>query len=372
MRKMLPAVAFVLTMLFPILASGQWVSGYYPGWDQQRLPPAKIRFDALTHLMHFACVIRPDGSLNTDDFMLSERHIRETVQFAHDAGRKVIIVLGGADSGEGFRGATADANRTRFIENIVAFVRRHGYDGVDIDWEPVLQSDNDTCRKFVIELHEALKRHHPDAILTAATGPSHVNAEIGRMYADLQDRFGQINLMTYVLAGPWEGWVTWHGSALYSGGAKFPGLNRELPSIENNMQAFLDAGVRREKLGIGLAFHGSVWSGGVSSLRQEWKAPPRVEMDVPYWQIMEKYHRPERHRYDAASRTPWLSIDEPGEADDLFISYCDAQAITDRLKYMHDSRFGGCIIWHIAQDTMPDGSTPLSEAVAKFLREQTN
>ncbi|HEV7299716.1 MAG TPA: glycoside hydrolase family 18 protein [Tepidisphaeraceae bacterium] len=370
----LALLALLLVFAGPrVSAAEPWVSGYYPGWEQDRVPPAKIPFDAVTHVFHFACVVRPDGTLNTSDFMLTDAHVKETVAAARAAAKKVVIVLGGADSEAGFVGATSDDNRQRFIANIVDFARTHGYDGVDIDWEPLSNANNEQFRRFVVELRAKLRAHDPQALLTAATGTSLTNREVGRLFAGLQDELDQINLMTYVLAGAWEGWVTWHGAALSNGGARFGEAGREMPSVETNMREFVTAGVRPEKLGIGLAFHGSVWAGGegtdtggVTRLKQGWTTPPKVDVDVGYADIMRQYYAPDRLRFDEVAQSPYLSIDRPGAADDRFVSFTDARAITARLAHMTEQRYGGCIVWNIAQDALPTGEHPLADAIIAF------
>jgi chitinase len=355
-------------------AKNFWVSGYYPGWIQEKLPPEKIRMDAITHLFHFAAAVHPDGSLALSDFILSDSHIKATIKAAHGAGKKILIVLGGANSGAGFRGATSQVNRDKFIASIVALVAGHGYDGVDLDWEPLLKADNEQYKAFVLALRAALKQQNGNALLTAATGPDPFgNPEVGQLYTQLQESFDQINLMTYVLSGAWLGWISWYGSPLYNGGGKFPG-GRALPSIESNMANFVAAGVLPPKLGIGIAFHGDVWSGGagtttggVTGPRQEWKTPPTVKNDVAFSEVMEKFYALERAHFDEVAQTPYLSIDRPGGEDDRFVSYSDVTAVKARLEFMQKKGFGGCIIWHLGQDSLPLGKQPLSEAVARFL-----
>jgi len=376
---MKPLLFCLLSLWFAILPAGArevWVSGYYPGWSQDKVPPETLPWNAITHLFHFAGTVHPDGSITLDDFHLSPAHIQTTVAAAHKAGKKVLLVLGGANSGAGFRGATSPANRQRFITDIVALVAQYKYDGVDLDWEPLLEKDNGLFNDFVPLLRAALKQQNSQALLTAATGPDPLqNKEIGKLFAKLQNNFDQINLMTYVLSGPWPGWISWHGSPLYNGGLHFEG-GRELPSIQSNTANFLTAGVKPEKLGIGLAFHGDVWTGGsgtptggVTAPQQTWEEPPTMQNDVAYSEIISRFYLPERARFDLATKTPYLSIDNPESKQDVFVSYNDATAITERLRFLRKQELGGCIIWHLGQDKMPSGEQPLAAAVAAFLAQ---
>lgn len=335
-----------------------WIGGYYPGWEQFKLPPSKLRFDALTHLFHFSGTVQRGGEVSLEEHDLTPTHIRQTVAAAHAAKRKILFVVGGAGSGAGFESATSPAHRARFVANILDIVTRYGYDGADIDWEPLVAADNANYRAFIADLRAALKAHDATSLLTAATTLDvWNNPQLPQMFADLQSDFDQINVMTYDMAGPWPGWISWHNAPLFSGDQHLPD-GMELPSMQSYADAYLKAGVVREKLGVGLAFYGGHWT-GVSAPLQSWKTPPAYDQ-ISYAEIMARLYAPARAHYDAAAQTPYLSF------DDNFISYTDADAITARLKWARGQQLGGAILWELAQDAMPDGSQPLTEAVARF------
>ncbi|MBC2602788.1 glycosyl hydrolase family 18 protein [Puniceicoccus vermicola] len=126
-----------------------WVSGYYPGWIQETVAPAALPWDSITHLLHFGGTVQADGSITLEDFKLTPSHIKATVAAAHRSQKRVLLVLGGAYTAEGFRGASSDLNRERFIANIVSLVNVYGYDGVDLDWEPLEQQYNAAFQQLV-------------------------------------------------------------------------------------------------------------------------------------------------------------------------------------------------------------------------------
>ena len=82
----------------------------------------------------------------------------------------------------------------------------------------------------------------------------------------MQSKFDQINLMTYDLSGPWQGWVTWFNAPIYNEGLTFPSVPGELlPSIEGAVTNFLAGGIATNKLGIGIPFYGYIWQGGTGT-----------------------------------------------------------------------------------------------------------
>jgi chitinase len=338
-----------------------WVSAYYPGWQQHNLPPAEIDFQAVTHLVQFSVMPRADGSLDWTRHDLDDAHIKETVRLTHAAGRKILLCVGGADSAAVFRGAIAEKNRAAFVGALVKAVKAHGYDGLDLDMEPMEAKDDATYAVFVRELRAALNKSKPGALLTAAVGDQ------AELFAKLQDQFDQINVMTYDLSGAWEGWVTWHNSALWNGGVKFPGSTRELPGVDLKIREWLAAGIRADRLGLGLAFYGYEWSGADGPKQS--LAGVKIK-DISYADIMKTRFTPERYRWDEGAAVPYLSLAKnparPTEGA-AFISFDDERSLRLKIEYARKMKLGGAIIWELGsgwRSELPTGKRdPLLQAV---------
>lgn len=323
-----------------------WVAGYYPGWQQEKMPPSAIDFGAVTHLIHFSVLPRADGTLDAEQNGLSLAHSRAAIAAAHRAGRQVLVCVGGADSGVGFHSALQQPRRARLVAALVQFARERGYDGLDLDMEPIEDADAAGYEALVRELRVAMRRANPKWLLTAAT------ASQPAMFARLSASFDQINLMTYDLSGPWEGWVTWHNSALSSGAARFPAPNsqRSLPSVQSMVQDFLRAGIEPRKLGLGLAFYGVAFYGvawhGASLPQQPVEGLTTTTLD--YAELMRSRFSPARRRWDAQAQVPYLSIGSSTGADSLFISYDDEQSLRLKVRWARARGLGGAIIWELA------------------------
>src|ERR1043165_7223750 len=139
----------MLSFLAPSARADLWCTGYYPGWEQSAMPASAVDYSALTHIIHFSIVPNPDGSLNTSDNSLSVGNSANVVTNAHAAGRKVLVCVGGASTQTEFQGAASDANRGAFITNLVNFMSSRGYDGIDVDWEPLDPADAHPFTNFV-------------------------------------------------------------------------------------------------------------------------------------------------------------------------------------------------------------------------------
>lgn len=329
------------------------VTAYYAGWLQGEknsgyLPAENIDFSALTLVVHFALVPQRDGTLNETGNGVTEYNASALTTRAHRAGKKVLISVGGWASEEAFLGATAPANRARFITRLVSLMQSRSYDGIDVDWEPLAAADAIQYAAFITELRASLDRHRPRPLLTAATSWS------APVFATLKESFDQINLMTYDMSGAWQGWVTWHNAPIYDGGISFPGTAKSVPSANAMVEEFLSAGVPAAKLAVGIDFYGYVWSGGAglpsggaTAPNESWTTPPSVEPNVPYYTIMEKYYQPQFLRWDSLAQAAYLSIDREGSAEDKFISFDNELSCTRKIEYARKRGLGGVFIWEL-------------------------
>jgi chitinase len=348
-----------------------WTTAYYPGYHQSTLPTAQIDFTVVSHIIHFSVTPNADGTLDTSANGITAAHSADVVARAHAAGRKVLICVGGADSAAGFQGATTSANLASFIGTLVDFMSSNGYDGVDLDWEPLLDADAGSFTGLVNGLRSALDQISPRPLLTVAT------ASEPALFAALQNQFDQINLMTYDLAGPYEGWVTWFNAPIYDGGYRFPSNGKLIPSADGMVTNFIGSGVLPGKLAIGLCFYGRVWTdgagtptGGTLLPRQSWTTAPTVTA-VTYSDIMANYYQPDLYHWDDAAQAAYLSITNPVAANDIFLSYDDEHTCQAKVSYARNQHLGGVMIWELSQGhraTQPVGQRdPLLQAVKQAL-----
>lgn len=362
-------IAWVVCFGYCSLAwCGLWSTGYYPGYRQSYYAPSNIDFTALSHVIHFAVAPNPDGTLNTTVHGLTPAYSADLVTRAHTAGAKALICIGGAGSQAGFRGATDSQHLAGFVANVVAFAAARGYDGVDLDWEPLTDADTNQFSSLVNALRAAIG---PSALLTAAT------ASEPALFAALQSQFDQINLMTYDLAGPWPGWVTWFNSPIYDGNYRFASTGKLIPSSHGMVTNFTGNGVASGKLGIGMAFYGNIWTHGAGTSttgtllpRQSWTTAPTVTA-VAYFDIMATYFQSNLYHWDTPAQAAYLSITNVVATNDIFLSYDDERSCQSKVSYARNNGLGGVMIWEIGQGYRPSLAAgkrqPLLSAVKQAL-----
>jgi chitinase len=342
-----------------------WVQGYYVGYERDLYPIEAVDFGALTHLM--VGRVRPlaDGTV-TRDFDIDDVNgpiwAQSAVNAAHAAGRKAILMVGGAGEIDGWR-AAASQHRDALVTNLLAAMDEFGFDGLDLDWEPLEDIDHADFQALATEL----RADRPNMLMTVPVAWINTNFQTSDpWYGTITPLFDRINIMTYDMAGPWDGWQSWHNSALSGASPTTPS------SVASSVTFYLTSGVTTSQLGVGSAFYGYCWQGVTGPLQDG--GTFAGDATLPYATIIDGYYSPSVYQWDATASVPYLSSAAPlGAAACNFVSYEDEQSIAAKGFYVRSHHLGGVIIWTIAEghlaDRPPGQQDPLLEAVrTSFLR----
>ena len=354
------ATATVTVTAPPPGNGGKWVSGYYTGWNADLYPPEKVDFSAMTHIIVGRALPRADGTLSTAfDNSNGPQMARTLATRAHAAGRKAIIMVGGAGEHAGWVGAASSANRAKFVQNLLSAMDSLGYDGLDIDWEPVETADKPNLLALVKELRAA----RPNMLLTFPIGWININntADVDPWYVNLVPYLDQINIMSYEMIGPWDGWQSWYTSALHGHAPNRP------TSVSASLNGWVSAGIPKAKLGMGIPFYGMAWRNisGPYQAFTNWSDYVGSDNSFTYKKIQQLAASGTYH-WDAVAGASYLTFNPPVEDGSVrWISYDSPQTIAAKGAYARDNGFGGTIIWTINQGcTNPaTGANPLLDAV---------
>ena len=350
----------------PPASSGRWVSAYYVGYQRSLYPEAELDFSTLTHLIVGRVTPLATGALNTTfdiDATNGPAMARTLSQRAHAAGKKALLMVGGAGEHDTFASAASSANRARFVSNLLSAMDSLGYDGLDLDWEPILDAD----QAPLLALVQALRAARPGILLTLPAGWVNANfpGDVGAYYAQLAAQLDQLNLMSYDMAADWTGWDSWHFSALYGESATHPS------SIDSTVRAYLAAGVPAAKLGLGLGFYGSCWRGVSAPRVPVTSSVALLESDnaMSYANIVALYAPRATAAWDEAAQQAYLTSGSgAGPQGCNFISYEDPRSIQAKGAYARAKGLGGAIVWTVNEGHLasaPAGSRdPLMQAAA--------
>lgn len=323
----------------------RWVMGYYVGYLKDLYPLDSVSWDALTHIVVGAVTPRDDGRID-ESFFVDARSgpswARAVVNRAHERGRKAILMVGGASTRSSFASATSPSNRARFISELIRIVDSYGFDGIDIDWEPITSADAPT----LISIGQQLKASRRGLLLTLPVSPVNINlpgeTPLSAM-AGLSAVYDQINVMTYGMNGGYTGWASWHDGAIYDESPTTP------MSVDSSIRVYRGAGVPAAKLGVGIGFFGSCATGATAP-RQSQPAMKILGTDntMSYSNVMRQYYDPAAVRWDDKAQAPYLSSTRPmGPLGCTYISYEDERSVAAKAEYIKANELGGAIIWNI-------------------------
>ncbi len=341
--------------------TGFRLTSYYAARDEAQgiLVPGSVDFAAVGEVLHSSARPNMDGTLDTNTESLTAEDSMALIQGAHAAGKRVLLSIGGHDSQAGFAASMGGGQLGTFVQNILSLVAQRGYDGVDLDMEPIGPENDQDYSRLVADLRKGLPA---GAGLTAAT------ANEPALFAQIQDQLDEINVLTYSLAGTYQGWETWYDSPLYTGGAVFMSTGKPLPSCDALVQSFLAAGVKPSKLALGIHFYGDVWTGATGPNQPL----TGVTLDQQSYTTIEgQYASMAMYHWDPNVQGSFLSIDMPGTMNDKFIPFDDAMVVAAKVAYARMRGLGGVFVWELGGDydgTKPAGmQDPLLSAVTQAI-----
>ena len=332
------------------------VLGYYPSWASN-LPPDKIDFTRLTHLVHAFVTLHGGGVRVPKNFPS-----KELTQAAHAAGVKVLLGLGGADSGAQLSAVARDpAKEEACVQELARLVADGGYDGIDVDWEFPREGDAANVVAFVARLREVVRQANPGALVTMPLPWTDSDGKYfdGARLAPLVDF---VMLMTYDAHGPWKA----DGQAYCHAGFNAPLRETGTDKIDGDRYSFAKAvdywkgkGFAERQLVIGLhAF-------GHGFLVENWgdtPAQPSKHGDIDYRKIPPLIAAGWEQHWDDAAAVPWLKS-PPGLPPEL-ITYDDPRSVELKGAWARQAGLRGIFLWEITADLV-DGHNVLVEAGRK-------
>lgn len=362
----------LLTVSGVLSAAEPKLVGYFIEWGvyDRKYSVKDIPADKLTHLNYaFAKIV--DGECAVfDSFAALEKdggNFNQLLQLKkkHPHLKTLISVGGWTLSGPFSDVALTAASRTKFAKSCVAFIKKYGFDGVDVDWEyPVggglhgnknRPEDKANYTLLLAELRKQLdaaaqadKKHYLLTIAAPAGPRTLENLELEKIHPHLD----WLNLMAYDFHGSWDA-TTHFNAPLYpiKDDPATDALSRKL-NVDAAVKTYLAAGVPSEKLVLGVPFFGRGWSGVKNPNNGLFQAKTGIpkgtweEGVFDYEDLAAKYIGKFKRHWNDDAKVPWLYDDKTG----VMISYDDPESLKLKAAYARDKKLGGVMIWELSAD----------------------
>lgn len=346
--------------------------GYYTGWSTySNFNVANIDASKLTHLNYAFANISADGKIALgDSFADVEKPFpgdtadqpykgnfyqltKLKQQYPH---LKTLISIGGWTWSERFSDvALTEQSRTIFADSCLQFILKYGFDGVDLDWEyPVAGGEADNIHRpedkqnYTLLLKKIRETFDAQSAKDGKTYLLSIAGAAGSYFAQntelnfIQQYVDYIQLMTYDFHGSWDTLTGMNAPLYRDPGSLIPGEW----SVQDAVQTYINSGVPKTKLVMGVPFYGRVYNQVTNANNGLYQTFTSGGSAISYAELEANYINKNGYiRYwEPDSKVPWLFNGSQ------FISYEDSESMGYKTAFIKSMGLSGAMIWELSQD----------------------
>lgn len=389
-------IVLAVTLNLCSLANGKKIFCYYSSFAYTRegrgnFVPEDINPHLCTHIIYAFVDVSPDGTgivpFNKDDQGENGLYARTLALKKKNPDLKVLLAVGGwlIGSQPFLPVVISEESRDIWIRNVVKYLRKHGFDGFDMDWEfPATRGsppqDKFRFTQLMKGLYEAFARESEDTgndklILTMATASGTYYISQSYEPSKIINYLDYMLLMTYNYHGQWEK-LTGHHSGLYP--------HRLDPKVGEKSQLYqewsidfwLNAGIPKEKLIVGIPTYAMTFT--LSDQSQHGVRAPAISGGrkgeftketgiLSYYEICDRLQNGGWH-------SEW--IEEQGVpfayGGDQWAGYENKRSITLKAKNIQKRDLGGAFVWSVEMGDFDgycgQGPYPLLQAINDVIK----
>jgi len=269
-------------------------------------------------------------------------------------------------------------NRRRFIADVVKVLRKHKFDGFDVNWYPVDQKTKADFVLLVKELRETFDKEKvisklPRLLLSVAIPPQIDRIKKGYDGKSLSSWVDKFHLMAFDYHGPWENQT----------GINAPLESEDGRSVNNTIHYLLDEQkIPADQIIMGFPAYGRGWT--IDAKQDPKKIPsPSIGPSPPgpftnasghlaYFEICQMLEKDGFvSDWHELAQAPFAY--KNGTNETVWISYDDQKSWHAGLDYVEAKDLGGIFVWTLDQDdfdgrcTASNGKFPLTKVASDRL-----
>ncbi|KAK9503979.1 hypothetical protein O3M35_010428 [Rhynocoris fuscipes] len=373
-----PKIIILMCFLMPFsiaqLADKKVVC-YYTDWsvyrpDSAQFWPRDINPNICTHLIYAFAKFSDDGGIAAFDEWqdITRNGFRDFNEVkALNENVKTLLAIGGWIEGSKTfsRIAAMSERREKFADSVVMFLRKHNFDGINLDWqfpgfrEGSREEDFDNYVALVKDLretfeNESMRTNMPRLIVTLSVPSDLEYIENGYDLVNLQRYADFINILCYDYHLSYDPFVN-HHSPLYALPEETGSHPNSNLNVESTIKYLLEKGVRKDILNLGIPTFGRTFiledpnnnglGAPASGQGQEGEAT-RTKGYKAYYEICREI-KEDNWTVVYVNRT---AMGPYAYKDKNWVGFDDEFIVRKKAEYARDIGLGGIMFWTIDDD----------------------
>lgn len=318
------------------LASTIKVFGWHPYWMGSAYQ--SYRFDLLSYIAWFSYNVDPyTGKYDNPDVIAAWKNAQELMSMAkaHDC-RVLLTITNHTETGNRLFLKNPESQRV-LADSLIALLAAQGAHGVDVNFELVPDGLEAEMTAFLQNLSRRLKAANPDYLLTVDLP---IQDYLRTYQLDRLDPYVDL----FIVTG-----YDYHNVRSKTDGPVAPlDVSTGRQSIKHSVNRYLQAGLKREKILLGLPWYGAVWT-ALSPAPGKADSTLRFSKHLTYKDLQAKYCR-EKPQYDLER---WSGFFISQDKDSGLYEKCwfdDSLTLGRKMDWILQEKLAGMGIWALGYD----------------------